>query len=725
MLTVQFPTVWTDNYKSKTSADRRLRQFLKKGSQTGPQQFWTRLVDLLRAIPKDILPTAAPDAARLLSAMHDGITKKDESRINLETAYGAYLETTGLVCSFLSSSDQSTLLEELLLPVIIQHLRPSSDTSMWSIPQAATHLVVKSMAVGTMPDILENKWPEYTKQLINDMKISAPEQSKDYRKSQDALIQQALKFALLQKQALQKEGCEKLRSTFHQTCISVTHEALSIVKNRNGKPYGVAGMAAELLYHNRELVLQDATIADELEKFADSELPTLVISPSASFLVDILYSLSDLPTFQNAWTASLKNILEAPEPNRRVTALEALLTSPRIPKAFDLALSDRELQGYIKSNVQSALEGSVDWDTFHRVLQSPSKILATGTVDEILSSMTHSLSLEQQAPFALQGLRQIVRQNPSILKDFLSTPGGSTLLQSLLLASESSNEGISQAAASVNSSIQTVLTAGSDTKQSVYDLIQQGLKEATPTSVSVETLIELAKQLVNPGSSWEEASGAFPNAAVWAEALAPLLNGTPKASLAITNPLSSAVYLVQQPESATRSERLACDADGYSAAYRMTQYVTRLFKDNDSFSLELVPSEIREVIVQHIALTVQLADDNLGLAGANGLWLDYNQDVEADAASFIADAHALIKRDLKQRQETRATESEYSLLPWAAELLSKIEPEATARSYYTARAYSVLIADAIEALGWQNSQTTQIQELLKPIQRSRGKSASY
>ena len=38
-LTTAHPTVWTDHYKSKTTVDRRLRQFIKKGSQFGPREF--------------------------------------------------------------------------------------------------------------------------------------------------------------------------------------------------------------------------------------------------------------------------------------------------------------------------------------------------------------------------------------------------------------------------------------------------------------------------------------------------------------------------------------------------------------------------------------------------------------------------------------------------------------------------------------------------------------
>lgn len=719
LLTAAYPTVWTDDYSSKTAVDRRLRQFLKKGSQAGPQQYWNRVASLLEAIPKKALPLNADDAIKLLSAMHDGISRREESRINLEAAYGAYLGLARSLCADLSEDDQTKVLENMVLPIIAQHLRPSPETSDWSVPPTASYLVAKATVVGSMPTILETTWPDFTAQLVNDIKVSAPEQSKDYEKSQSALIQKGSRLAALQKQVLEGPGSTHLRALFQRSCTSVTREAMAVVSNRNGKPFGAAGVIAELLHRDREMVLVEKEIADEFEIFIGSELPRLILTPSSSHLVDILYSLSNSTSFGQAWAATLKAILEGPDSPTRTKALEALLTSRKVPKSFDLALSDSSLQGYIKSSVRDALAGSTEWDAFHRILQSPAKILAPETTDEILSYMTHSLSISQEAPYALQGLRQIVRQNPSMLKDFLSTQHGSGLLQSLLLASESGDEVISRDAAAVNASIQTVLTAGSDTKQSVYGLLQQGLKEATQTSVSVETLVELAKQLVKPGSSWEDISGVFPGTDDWDAALAPFLDTAPKTSLAIVNPLGGAVYLVQQDPSKSPA-KISRDADGYSAAYRITQYVTRVFRDVNVFSIEKLPSNVRDAFLRNIALTIQLASDNLGLAGANGLWADYNADVEADAISFMADAQHYVNRELKLMKASRGSESSDFLLDWALSILSKIEPETSPRSYYSARTYSVLISDALEIHGWRNTETGKLQDTLKTIRKSKG-----
>jgi hypothetical protein len=645
LLTKQFPQVWTEYYKSKTTVDRRLRQFLKRGSQSGPRDFWDRMRDLFATLPKDILPKNAADAAELLSALHGGITRKDESRMSLESAFAAYLEITDSISASLPEDDQRTLLSEMVLPLLTQYLRPSSENSQWNLPPQPAKLLSQIMRLNAIPTILQEKWPEFAQQFVGDIKTSAPEQSKDYERSQKALTQQATRFATLQEQAL-NEKSSLLSDVFSKSCSSIISEALAVTKNRNGKPYGATGVVSEFLHRNRDAVLGDEEIFRRLETFVRNDLPELILSPSSSYLVDILYSFSNSDGFKDAWTAALKAVLKEADSPTKAKALEAILTSPRMPKSFELATEDTELQQYIKSSVQGAIEGSLEWDSFNRILQSPAKVLSADTTDDILSTMTQSLSLSQQAPYALQGLRQIVRQNPSMLKTFLSTPQGSNLLKGLLLASESPNDEISLSASSVSASIQTVLAAGTDTKQSVYDLIQYGLQEATQTSVSVETLVELAKQLVKPGSPWNAMSGVFPSIEVWNSALAPFLATAPRTSLAIANPLGGAVYLVESDAIPSQARRIPRDADGYSAAYRITQYVTRIFKESDLFPLEKVPVDIYETYLRNIALTIQLADDNLGLAGANGLWAEYNSDVEADAIYFMSDAQAFVTQEL-------------------------------------------------------------------------------
>lgn len=718
LLTTKYPTVWTTDYKSKTGVDRRLRQFLKKGSQFGPRDFWSRLAELFKVIPKEVLPQHDTDAADLLNSLHSGIVRKDEPKYTHEAAFDAYLEIARLLSQRLEESEGTKLLREMVLPIIMQYLHPTLETSHWAIPSNATGLLSKALGIEGMASVLGERWSEFSQRLIDNIKTSAPEQSKDYEKSQTGVSQQATRFSTLQDQALKIESLAALRPVFVQACTSIVAEALEVLRNRNGKPYGAAAAIAAVLKRSPILISSSQTEQD-LEQFIEKDLPTLVLSPSSSYLIDLLYSKSDSPIFKDAWSACLRAILKETDPTIRNKALEGILTSSRIPSDLDLATSNPELQEHIIANVREAIEGLGEWESFSRMLQSPAKILSPQTTDGVLAYMTETLSLPQQAPYSLQGLRQIVKSKPSILREFLAQSQGSSLLQALLLASESPNDEVAQDAKAVNASIQTILSSGSDSKQSMYDLIQQGLRDATSTSVSVETLVDLAKQSVKAGGDWDQVSNVFPNIDDWNSALEPFLNAAPKTSLAITNPLGGAVYLVKSDQSPSRIINMTRDVDGYSVAYRISQYVTRLFKNPDLFSISIVPSDLKAAYLHNIALAVQLADDNLGLAGANGFWAHYDLDVESDAMTFISDGQSFVTQELRTLVATWSDSSAESLMTWASSILSNVSADTNAPMYYHARTYSVLIAEAIEIAGWKNSQPVPMQELLKTTRKSK------
>ncbi|KAH7371542.1 RING zinc finger protein-like protein [Pyrenochaeta sp. MPI-SDFR-AT-0127] len=720
LLTSAHPSVWTDHYKSKTAVERRLRQFLKKGSQLGPREYWTKLFELFRVMPPQVLPGNAADAAELLNSLQSGIVRKEESKFNHAVAFDAYLGIVGLLNQRLPEEDKNKLLEEMVLPLLTHYLRPSLETSQWTIPSnAAARLLTKALKIDGVARGVGEHWPQFTQQLIDDIKTSAPEQSKDYEKSQTAVVQHATRFATIQEEALKLPTFAPMQPVIFQACSKIIAEALNVVKSRNGKPYGAAGAVAALL-HAKTTVAPTGQAKEDVEQFVREDLPGLLLSPSSPYLIDIMYATSDAPAFKDTWSAALKAVLQEIDSPAKHRALEAILTSSRIPSSFDLATSDPELQKYVISSVQGAVEGTAEWDSFSRMLQSRAKILSPETTVEVLAYMTQSLSIAQHAPYSLHGLRQIVKSNPSMLRDFLATPRGSKLLQGLLLASESPNDDIAQDAIAVNASIQTIMSSGSDTKQSMYDLVHQGLREATPTSVSVETLVDLAKQSISAGGSWDEVAKVFPTTEDWNSALALFLNTTPKSSLAITNPLGGAVYQVESKRPPIEIRRMSRDADGYSAAYRITQYVTRLFKNPDLFQVNTVPADIRAVYLRNVSLTIQLADDNLGLAGANGLWADYNTDVEADAMIFMSDAQFFVAQELKQLAANWSKgDANTSLVEWAVQLLSNIDSDASSQAYYDARTYSVLIADAIEIAGWKNSENAKLQDFLRALRKAK------
>ncbi|KAF2115322.1 RING zinc finger protein-like protein [Lophiotrema nucula] len=715
-----YPTVWTTEYNSKTSVERRLRQFLKKGSQSAPREYWDRLVDLLKAIPDEVLPSTGADAAELLGFLHGGIVKKDESRLSLESAFRAYLEITTLVSKRLSDQDQEKLQQELVLPIVSQYMDPSPEISTWTVPANSVALVAQATTIGLMPAILEAQWTQYTQKLIENLKNLKSEQSSGYEASQSSLLQHARRFAALLREMSDLKIPDSLQAVLAESCECIVKRALSVIRNRNGKPYGAAGTVAELLHHVPSLIASDPGTREELGRFIRDDLPRLILSPSSIKLVDILYSVADISGFEEAWTSTLQTALSADESSAKARALDAILTSARLPSSFNLAASNTDLQAYVKSNIQDALVGSLEWDTFNHMLQSPAQILSPTSLDEILSSLTQSLSITEYAPSALQGFRHIVKQNPTLLKDFISKPSGSDLLSRLLLASESPIDEIAQEASTVNASIQTILSAGTGSKDSIIPVIRRGLYEASQTSVSVETLVDLARQINKPGATWEWDSlkDVLATVAEWEGALNPFLATAPRSSLAITNPLSGAVYLAKMDGSQSAERKIPRDADGYSPAFRIAQYMVKMLSALDSSASESIPLATMRSFLVSITTTIQLATDNLGLAGANNLWNVYTPEVEADAMNFLSDAQTYLVQELGREKvywEFAAVDD--SMVIWAIGLFLTQMHDSSVRAYYRARTSSALVSTMIEHLGWHNGHNTKISEVLKQLRK--------
>jgi hypothetical protein len=716
-LTTRFPTVWTSHYQSKTPVAKRLRQFLKRGSQSGPREFWSLVAHTIDSLPEGVIPSTGGDVAEILSSMHGGIIRKDEPRANLGSAWDAYLTTCGRLCNALPDKENRTVMTELILPILSQYIKPVTEGSEWTLPPNAGNIVHRAMIVEGMPEILEKEWARFAEGLIEDIKKSAPEQSKDFDKSQKALIDQGVKFARLQESVMSSNSSNTYQAVFAQASASVIVQALSVLKNRNGKPYGAAGIIAELLYHCKDLVFTESAVAEHLTCFVRDDLARLYLSPSSSQLADILFFFHDSPFFKDVWSEALRSVLRAPDSASRQTALGCLINSAKIPPTFDLASTDPELQEYIKSRAVAAINGEAQWDDFNSILQSSVKALSDDTSSEILSQMTEALSLSDQLSNALHGFHYVVKQNPSFLKAFLSTEDGSHLLAQLLSASESPSEGIAHAASSVYASVQALLATGSGSKQSLYDVIQNGLLNASDSSVSVETLVDLATELLKSSNHEEDVEKILPNMDEWNLALLPFLQVCPRRSLAFSNPLGGAIYLVQSDPGDQDLSKIPRDAEGYSPAFRIGQFLTKLFKD--AAFLDRISTETKQALLQNIAITYQLADDNLGLSGANHLWADYNAETEADVIAFMDDAQTFITNKLKTLSSNWSDHTTRShLLNWGMELLTQCPEVPSSPAYYLGRTFSVLIAQTIELRGWQTSSTSEMQDTLKTMRKS-------
>jgi len=374
-----------------------------------------------------------------------------------------------------------------------------------------------------------------------------------------------------------------------------------------------------------------------------------------------------------------------------------------VPTNFDLAVKNSELQDYLDAQSHGALTGSNDWSVVSEATGNPS-IMSSESADQVLASITSSLSIADNAAQALTGIEELSRKNEALIKGYVGRPDGSDLLSKILFLSESSDDQIASQASNLNLTIQDLLSRGpvrSVAKGSRIDVVQRGLREVSRTSVTVQTLVEVALDVISTIDDNDQASftALLPDASWWRDALTPFLALPPRPQLAITSSLGGAVSLVRS-ETPIRVD-VPRDSHGFSAALRIGYFITQVA--SASKLLGLVPSERLLQTYQLLSLTLSLANDNLGLAGANDLWSVYSTDTEQEMSDWVANTQRLLNTHLSSAGLPRADEmmSDNELLKDLAVALFESAEGTSPASYYNALSYTERVTNAIEANGWQ------------------------
>ena len=500
ILSETFPTIWTHYHTGagKRSATRRLCQFLKKGSQGGPPDYWNYVAKLLPSIPSSVLVPGSESFQNqvsegppgtlpaVLDALHDGLASKQEPRTNQTAAWNAYLEVAAFLRHSLSNQDDRQLfVREVFIPLLDQYIRPSQDRSKWTIAGSKQiHICVQAFheALKGAQDVVVVEWRRLSEVLIQDIQTSLPEQSKDYAKSQNAIAAETDRWYSLQAMVVKDGAPTSVVNMFKETSLPLIDSAISALKSRNGKPYGAAVTLETAIRLAPELTLNDEDTYKIISQFALEDLPALLISPSTSSLIALLSLLNGARDFRRAYLSALRTLLDATDSPAKYQALENLVSSPLLSESA----SDGGLRIAITQSLQQALHGvSERWDLVNAALSNPSA--PEDLTDSILASMTESLSLQDQAEAGLCGLELAIKHSGQAVKNFSISAEGSNLLSRLLFLTQSSDHELAVQARTLTSAIEGILASEKGSNQamrSMVEIINKGLDTADANSLS-------------------------------------------------------------------------------------------------------------------------------------------------------------------------------------------------------------------------------------------------
>lgn len=487
------PQLWTEDYSGKTTSSKRLLQYIQKGSQGGVGSFWSNLCQLLQIIPAEVLAKTDPQASTdgmiglssatlLTEAFQLGLNSREEPRQNQAVGWKSYIETGVWLASSLRESDRDTFLRTRLSPLVIQHVRAEQNAPQWTLPnQNAVALCTEysvALAKSQYDSELQRLWTELADGLLETVKLSAPEQSKEFRSSQDAVCAQAGRLFALEASVLASvadtEAKASVSSIIGKTNLPLLDNCLQVLRSRNGKPYAAAAVVEEMIRNAADIAQQSRELAD----FVQNDAPELLSSPSADRLISVILSCRSWDGFGSSFEKVVERVAESEPEQSNTHAVQKLLSTLDFKEVHDKT----GLDSLIKRALDQACRGS----RFHWPIVIAALLNQTShgeLTDSIFLSIVESLSEPTKVFEALHGLSQIAKSVPDALSKFQAGAHGSKLAGKLLFLAETSDEEVTSLAESVLTKFKE-MGVGETSAKSSFEILQYNFDHVNEESLS-------------------------------------------------------------------------------------------------------------------------------------------------------------------------------------------------------------------------------------------------
>lgn len=711
----------------------RLQQFFSKGSQYSQVKYWTSLLELTKLLPSSVLPTNKSDLMDLLVALHKGISRKEELRYNLGSAYLTYIGMTDYLSLNLDKEDRISILKDMLIPLVGQYIDPSIETEKWTLPNNfGPQVGAKIITIADVSTFVDPMWRHWSMLLTEKIEASSPEQPKDFDKSQGQTVNACKRWVALQREIIKIPHTNEINELLLSASRALISEALKVLISQNGKPYCAAELLLSYLQNCPDLILKDEKLRRALFDFFENEMQSLLFSTSASRLTTSLYLLIHEKFFGQLWRKSVRTILSAARSHaEKLDALRLLLESPRFPKTDDVAKTDTDLQLFLLNQFGEYLDTPQDTGFIKLVLRRSNHLLETQTRVQIFDLIASQLSEKSNVMASLDIIEATISQDISLLQDYANTASGARLLKALLLLGDSEDELISQRAISASAAIHGTLDQDWNEKgiSTLTSIIEEGLKEVSTTSLNIHVLSELACKTL----SRQEMKGSpiahklLPDVEKWKESLEPFLLKRPNSQQAICDPMGGLVYLSKSDESPD-SVQISRDGEGNSAAYRMALFFVNVLKNtelDDILDLNAIFEQMELLL-----LTSEIANNNINITGDNDLWNLYTSDTESEAVEFVAVVRNLIADYLgKSRswwlgENSNDSSTREAITKRLVDSLKVKSATGTAKSYYHVKCYAFIISHLIEIYGCPSHRVNEAEELMKAARKDGGKNVS-
>lgn len=608
------PSVWTSDYTAKSAVSKRLLNFLRQGSQNGPAGVWSILVSWFEsAVPIEAWKQCDEDCNVLADAYRTGVLQE---RINTDAAWASYVDLSAFLLGQLQNQEaRDTFAERNLLPVVTSCITASTDEK-WRIGLSPENTARRALLVmaGKTDSILRQTWLSCTDSTIEKMRLSLPESSRDFRKSQDAAAAQAKRLLNLQKGVTPREFISDANR-------SLLYSAIDLLKSRNGKPYGAALII-------EELVGREGINDNRLKEFVEKDIISLLDSPSSVQLVSLAMTFKITIGPELLSGSKSPNIIQGTEYFLR--------------NAPEASFEDLHVCDLILSNVGNF--GTDVGRAFALSVLANSQLSSHNLRFQILSKLTQVLASSTEAQNGLTML-EVVLSQPVLAQEISSSQFGSQLATKLLLLADSDASIADRASA-----ITAALNSSEQSPKSSLPIIKQQLS-GEGDSLSVLTLTELGLKSFDHVNAEE----LLPTFQDWQTAFQPHFDIETQRSLSITSPLRGAVWTIEPGVQRTpltgviwskESPKIVRDAEEFSQLFRITFFVVKVFRPNIS-KLNAISSSTKTTspvhcLFQWLPAALELINEKLTLDNANGIWLGSTDEVLQAASDVLSEGLSIV-----------------------------------------------------------------------------------
>lgn len=484
-LTQKFPQIWQYSGTGKHSASSRLRGFVEKGSQGGPPEFWQALRSFLAILPTGVLPSESHTSIEFLQAVRTGISRREEPRSNSTHAWSNYFAICKLI--YENSSNvvgNEIIFRESVFPVFEQYLFPSMDNGRWYIDSVAAlatgYMISMSIQATGMIDTFRTEWQRHADHFVSRLQTTLPEQSKEYQKSQDSVTSLGHRWFGLLGEISRTKGATDTVDFVGNPSTKILKSALSVMVNRNGKPYSSAA-TLEAAFQLSPKLFKDLNNLDLLKGAVEKYLPNLILTPSGHYLVPVLFHVQSLQLSEefldSTWKSTMEAVLASSSNVPVPGIVTALIASDSVK---GLVQANNNLQGYLENLVSSLLSGeSQEWATVETAIafDSFSDLAKQTLLDKLIHGLEMDISVLNRA---LRILELISRTRPALLR---SHDIHLTLITRLLALTELSDSDIVSRAQKLRAIIESSSDAPSTYEAPAIHIIRENLQRADSMSL--------------------------------------------------------------------------------------------------------------------------------------------------------------------------------------------------------------------------------------------------